>query len=152
MGGNLLMDIGPKADGTIPQEEIDILKAFGRWTSKHAEAIYQTRAGIPAGYVNGYTTLNRAGDILYLYLPYKPIGRLSLKGVMNAVKKIRVVGDDAELSFKVYNKLSWSEVPGVIYIDVPEDKLDANITVLAVHLDGPVKLYAGQGQVITSNE
>ena len=152
MGGNLLMDIGPKADGAIPQEEIDILKAFGRWTAKHEEAIYRTRAGIPAGYFNGYTTLNKTGDILYLYLPYRPTGKLPLKGVMNAVKKIWVVGDGAELNFRVYNKLSWSEVPGVVYIDVPEDKLDANITVLAVQLDGPVRLYAGAGQVITSNE
>lgn len=151
MGGNLLMDIGPKADGTIPQEEIDVLKAFGRWTSKHEEAIYQTRAGIPAGYFNGYTTLNKKGDVLYLYLPYHPIGTLPLKGVINTVKKIRVVGSDTELNFSVYNKLSWSEVPGVIYIDLPEKELDANITVLAVELDGPVRLYAGAGQVITSN-
>lgn len=152
MGGNLLMDIGPKADGTIPQEDIDVLKAFGRWTSKHKEAIYQTRAGIPGKYFNGYTTLNKAGDVIYLYLPYKPIGLLPLKGVINQVKKVRVVGSDTELNFKVYNKLSWSKVPGIIYIDVPESVLDADITVLAVELDEPLKLYAGEGQVITSNE
>jgi len=151
MDGNLLMDIGSKADGTISQEEIDVLKAFGRWTSKHQEAIYKTRAGIPGHYFNGYTTLNKADDILYLYLPYKPIGRVSLKGVINGVKNIRVVGSNTKLNYKVYNKLSWSEVPGIIYIDVPEAVQDHNITVLAVELDGSLKLYAGEGQVITSN-
>lgn len=151
MGGNLLLDIGPKADGTIPQEEIDLLKAFGRWTSKHQEAIYRTRAGIPGHYFNGYITLNKAGDILYLYLPYKPIGQVPLKGVINDVKEVRVVGSNTKLNYKVYNKLSWSEVPGIIYIDVPEAEQDPNITVLAVELDGPLKLYAGEGQVITSN-
>lgn len=151
MGGNLLLDFGPKADGTIPQEEIDMLKAFGRWTSKHQEAIYKTRAGIPGHYFNGYTTLNKAGDILYLYLPYKPIGKVPLKGVINDVKEIRVVGSNTKLNYKVYNKLSWSEVPGIIYIDIPEAVLDPNITVLAVELNEPLKLYAGEGQVITSN-
>lgn len=151
MGGNLLMDIGPKADGTIPQEEVEILKAFGRWTSKHQEAIYKTRAGIPRHYFNGYTTLNKGGDILYLYIPYQPIGRVPLKGVLNGVKDIRVVGNNTKLDYKVYNKLSWSEVPGSIYIDLPEAVQDPNITVIAVELNGPLKLYAGEGQVITSN-
>lgn len=152
MGGNLLLDIGPKADGTIPQEEVDVLKAFGRWTSKHAEAIYNTRAGIVNGYFNGPTTLNQKGDILYLYIPYKPIGKLCIKGIMNGVKRVRVVGSQHDVPYKIYNKLSWSEVPGLLYIDLPEKELDPNITVLAVELDSPIKLYAGSGQVITSNE
>ena len=70
MGGNLLLDIGPKEDGSIPEEQIAVLKEFGRWTKKHKEAIYETRAGIPTEHFQGYTTLNKAGDILYLYLPY----------------------------------------------------------------------------------
>lgn len=152
MGGNLLLDIGPREDGTIPQEEVDVLKALGRWTSKHREAIYQTRAGIPTGFVQAYTTLNHAGDVLYLYLPYKPIGRISFKGLINKVTRIDVVGTGQQAKHEVYNKLSWSEVPGVIYIDVPESALDPDITVLALHLDGPVKLYAGAGQVVTCND
>lgn len=48
MGGNLLLDFGPREDGTIPDEEVAVLKEFGRWTKKHKEAIYGTRAGIPA--------------------------------------------------------------------------------------------------------
>ena len=44
----MLLDIGPKEDGTIPEEQVAILKEFGRWTKKHKEAIYDTRAGIPA--------------------------------------------------------------------------------------------------------
>ena len=34
LGGNLLLDIGPKADGTIPEEEVKVLKDLGRWTKK----------------------------------------------------------------------------------------------------------------------
>ena len=150
-GGNLLLDIGPKEDGTIPEEQVAILKEFGRWTKKHKEAVYDTRAGIPAEHFQGYTTLNKAGDILYLYLPYKPNGVVEVKGLVNKVNRVWVVGNGAMLSYKVHNKNYWSDVPGNLYINVPEQVLDSQITVLAVLLDGPVKLYRGVGRVIESN-
>ncbi len=150
-GGNLLLDIGPKEDGTIPEEQVAILKEFGRWTKKHKEAVYDTHAGIPAEHFQGYTTLNKAGDILYLYLPYKPNGVVEVKGLVNKVNRVWVVGNGAMLSYKVYNKNYWSDVPGNLYIDVPEQVQDSQITVLAVLLDGPVKLYRGVGRVIESN-
>ncbi|MCD7926316.1 MAG: alpha-L-fucosidase [Bacteroides sp.] len=151
MGGNLLLDIGPKEDGSIPEEQVAILKEFGRWTKKHKEAIYDTRAGIPTEHFQGYTTLNKTGDILYLYLPYKPNGPVEVKGLVNKVNRVWVVGNGAMLTYKVYNKNYWSSVPGNLYIDVPPQVQDEQITVLAVLLDGPVKLYRGVGQVIESN-
>jgi alpha-L-fucosidase len=41
--GNLLLNIGPKADGTIPQPAQDILHAIGQWMHANGEAIYGTR-------------------------------------------------------------------------------------------------------------
>ncbi len=151
-GGNLLLDIGPKADGTIPQEEVDILKEFGRWIGKHKEAVYGTRAGLPAEHFpDGYTTLNKGGDIVYLYIPNKVRGKICLRGIVNKVNRVWVVGNGSMLSYKVYDKPYWSSLPGIVYIDVPEDVQDEQITVIAVLLDGPAKLYRGHGQVITSN-
>lgn len=151
-GGNLLLDIGPKADGTIPEEQVEILKEFGRWTNKHKEAIYDTRAGIPADHVQGYTTLNQAGDVLYIYLPYAPNDAVELKGLKSKVKNIRVVGSNRKLDYELYNDIDWSEVPGVYYIKVPKEELDPQITVLAVELQEPIKLYRGAGQVISFND
>jgi alpha-L-fucosidase len=37
MGGNLLLDIAPKQDGSIPREQISILEELGKWTNKHSE-------------------------------------------------------------------------------------------------------------------
>lgn len=42
--GNLLLNISPKADGTIPQEQKDVLLAMGAWLKKYGEAVYATRA------------------------------------------------------------------------------------------------------------
>jgi len=141
MGGNLLLDIGPRADGTICPEQVAILEQLGRWTSKHAEAIYGTRAGLPPGHFHGPTTVSAAGDILYLYLPCRPTGPVMLKGIRNTVRDIRVVGREEKPSWDIKMKLSWSDKPGIIYIDIPTGALDPEMTVLALQLDGPVNLY-----------
>jgi alpha-L-fucosidase len=151
MGGNLLLDIGPKADGTIPDKQVQILKELGRWTSKHKEAIYGTRAGIPHGHFYGPTALSKNKDILYLYLPYKPNGPIMIKGLKNEINRIWVVGNGTKLSWDIKMKLFWSAVPGVVYIDVPEKVLDEQVTVLAVLLKGPVDLYREKGNKIESN-
>ena len=151
-GGNLLLDIGPRADGTIPAEEAEVLRKLGSWISRHEEAVYQTRAGIPAGHVQGFTTLNKAGDILYVYMPYAPVESLEVQGLKSRIKKVRVVGSDTTLDWKLYNDIDWSEVPGVYFINVPESVLDRNMTVLALELEEPLKLYRGSGNVISFNE
>lgn len=152
MDGNLLLDIGPRADGTIPEEQVKILQDLGRWTKKHSEAIYGTRAGIPAGHVQAYTALNKTGDILYLFIPYTPNEAVELKGLKSYIKKARVVGTDKELTWNLYNDVSWGVAAGCYYINVPAEVCDPDMTVIALELEEPVKLYNGAGQVMTFND
>ncbi|MHC1708548.1 MAG: alpha-L-fucosidase [Bacteroidales bacterium] len=140
-GGNLLLDIGPKEDGTITGDYLTILNELGRWTQKHGEAIYGTRAGIPSDYYAGPSTLSKDGRKLYLFLPHKPNGPIQVKGLKNNVRVAYVVGKGNNLNTQVLMKLSWSEAPGILYIDVPELALDPQITVIALSLDGTLELY-----------
>jgi alpha-L-fucosidase len=41
--GNLLLDVGPEADGTIPPIQMDRLRALGAWLHQNGEAIYGTQ-------------------------------------------------------------------------------------------------------------
>ena len=150
-GGNLLLDIGPKADGTIPEEQEEILKGLGRWTNKHKEAIYGTEAGIPKEHFYGQTTLSKDKTMLYLFIEGNPGGEVVLRGLKNRINRIWVVGQGSKLEHKVVGKVYWSHYPGIVYIDVPEHVLDKNMTVLAVLLDGKVDLYREDGAVIESN-
>ncbi|MEL6671191.1 MAG: alpha-L-fucosidase [Bacteroidota bacterium] len=141
MGGNLLLDIGPKADGTIPEEQVAILEGLGRWTKKHQEAIYGTRAGLPTGHFYGPTTLSADSQTLYLFVPHRPNGPLVIKGLKNKVNRIRVVGQATKLSHEIFSKYYWSEVPGLLYIDVPAYTQAEEVTVIAVQLKGKVALH-----------
>lgn len=120
MGGNLLLGIGPKADGTIPEEQIQILHDIGRWTRKHAEAIYQTEAGIPHSHFYGPTSLSKDKKTLYLYIDNIPNGALAIKGINNKVKRARVVGSNKIVPTKVFSKLSWSKFPAYYISQCPK--------------------------------
>jgi alpha-L-fucosidase len=149
-GGNMLLDIGPAEDGTIPAEEVTVLKELGAWNKKHAPAIFNTVAGIPAGHFYGPTTLSKDSTTLYLFLPGNMTGQVMVKGLVNNIRKISVVGNNQTLTHKVVGKISWSAVPGLVYIDVPAAIQDKYMTVLALELDGKVKLYRGKGGFLTN--
>jgi len=144
-GGNLLLDMGPKEDGTIPEEQIHVLKELGAWNKKNGEAIFNTIGGIPQGHFYGPTTMSKDSTILYLFLHGQTSGQIMLKGLDNKIQEITVVGNGTKLSHKIVGKISWSHVPGLVYIDVPSVVLDKYVTVLKLKLDKPVKLYRGQG-------
>ena len=144
-GGNLLLDIGPKQDGTIPDEQVHILKELGAWNKRNGSAIFNTIGGIPQGHFYGPTTLSKDSTTLYLFLHGKTSGPVMVKGLDNKIVSIEVLGNGATLKSKVVGKISWSPVPGLVYIDVPATTLDKYITVLKVTLDKPVKLYRGKG-------
>ncbi len=144
-GGNLLLDIGPKADGTIPEEQVHVLKELGAWNKKNGKAIFNTIAGIQQGHFYGPTTLSKDSTTLYLFLHGKTHGQIMIKGLVNEIKNIEVVGNGTKLNHKIVGKISWSHVPGLMYMDVPENVLDKYVTVLEVKLEGPIKLYNGKG-------
>jgi alpha-L-fucosidase len=70
-GGNYLLNVGPKADGTFPQESIELLKGMGEWMKVNGESIYGTTAS-PLVYFHGVgvqkKTMERIQHFISLYL------------------------------------------------------------------------------------
>lgn len=122
-----------------------------QWISKHAEALFETGKGLPEGHFSGNTTLSKDKQTLYLFVEGIPTGPIALKGIKNGIARIRIVGEGSIIPHKVYNKLYWSQIPGIIYIDVPKERLDKNMTVIAVLLDKPIELYREKVGAIENN-
>jgi alpha-L-fucosidase len=144
-GGNLLLDMGPRADGSIPEPQVHVLKELGAWNKKHGEAVFASQPGLPQGHFYGPSTLSKDSSTLYLFLPGNVSGPVVVRGLVSAIKSAHVVGSKTTLRPKIVGKISWSHVPGLVYIDVPATAQDKYMTVLKLKLDGPVKLYRGKG-------
>ncbi len=151
MGGNLLLDIGPKADGTIDLEQEKRLLGLGEWVRKNNEAIYSTIAGLPLGHFNGASTLSKDKKTLYLFVFDRPWDSIAVKGIQNNIKDISVLSTDRKLTYRKQGGAPWLNIPGVLWIDIPEEELDVNTTVIKVELEGEIKLYIGSGGAIQSN-
>lgn len=89
-GGNLLLNVGPMADGTFPDAASKRLRIMGKWMDYYGEAIYGTTASPFKKMSWGRCTQKRMGQLTRLYLHiwnWPKSGQLELPGLYNQVDK-----------------------------------------------------------------
>lgn len=95
-GGNYLLNIGPKGDGTIPQASIDVLEEVGNWMGKNNESIYGTSAGPLAFHDWGFCTAKES--VLYLHiLNWPENGKLEIRNLRNKILSAKTLDGGASL-------------------------------------------------------
>jgi alpha-L-fucosidase len=128
-GGNYLLNIGPMADGTVPQPSVATLNEVGRWMSGNSESIYGTTASTLREFPWGRTTVK--GSTVYLHVFSWPADRtIRLSGLNNEVRSAHLLIDPSR-------KLSIAKQNGNILVTVPASAPDTRDTVIALELDGP---------------
>ncbi|MBL4682246.1 MAG: alpha-L-fucosidase, partial [Pseudomonadales bacterium] len=97
--GNLLLNIGPKKDGSIPDVQIDRLKSLGRWLGVNGNGIFETRPWLIA------TTKTECGldirftakeNLLYIFILGQPKTDLIKFSLDDTYRKI-ILEQEAEL-------------------------------------------------------
>jgi alpha-L-fucosidase len=136
-GGRLLLNLGPRGDGTLPPEQLERLLAVSEWMRRNGESIVGTRSGLEPWQFYGPTT--RRGDTLYLHLLMRPYDAVTVRGVpIRRVKSVRDLSSETQLAFSgrcsVIDQLLNSDPTGELTIAVPESVLDSLATVLAVEI------------------
>jgi alpha-L-fucosidase len=106
--GNLLLNVGPRADGSIPEPQLRILAGLGTWLAANGEAIYGTRpwqrfaATTDAG-IDVRFTASAAQDTVYAILLGTPpaAGNVTIAGVDAPVTGVRLVATGQPLDWLV---------------------------------------------------
>ena len=133
-GGNYLLNVGPKADGTFPQESIDLLKGMGVWMKVNGESIYGTKASPFGLFPWGRCTKKEKGQNTTLYFSvfdWPKDGKLSIPGLKNEIISAKLLANGASLKTEM-------NYDGLV-IKVPEKGLDENATVIKVEVKGVVE-------------
>jgi alpha-L-fucosidase len=141
-GGNYLLNIGPKGDGTVVPYEAEVLLGVGKWLDKYGEAIYSTRANpFPVFFPWGEITATE--NRLYLILSGKSVGNIVLPGISGQIKQASLLNDTKTIFKTKYEKNSLT-------VSIPES-LFQNPEIQVIVLEFKGKYLLAPEQVITGN-
>ena len=102
-GGNYLLNIGPKGDGSVPAESVASLKAIGAWMKVNQASIYGTTASPFAALDWGRCTKKVTGDETTLYLHvfnWPQDGKLIVPGLRSPISSATLLATGAALETK----------------------------------------------------
>jgi alpha-L-fucosidase len=125
--GNYLLNIGPKADGTIPQESVTILTEVGGWLSRNGESIHGSEPCQPSR--SNYASFTRKGNTLYMHVYFWPGDYVAIAGLMAGVKSARMLATGKEVKFE-------QDKFRVRFTGLPMQAPDHPVTTIAIECDG----------------
>jgi len=132
-GGNFLLNVGPTAEGLIPQPSIDRLKAMGEWMKINGESIYGTNASPFKKLAWGRCTQQAiaGGTRLYLHVfDWPETGMLVVPGIFNQPKQAYLLADPEQ------NVLPTQRLEDAIIVAIPEAAPDAYNSVVVLDIAG----------------
>lgn len=136
-GGNLLLNIGPRADGSIPQETIDRLEAIARWMDVNSQAIHATEASpfprrLPWGRVTQKAAQN-GGTTLYLHVWDWPAdGKILLPTLKELPTSAMMLKGGATVTAE-------RSADGIVF-QLPGSATDPDVSVAHLEFPGPLTI------------
>ncbi|MDR1638910.1 MAG: alpha-L-fucosidase [Clostridiales bacterium] len=134
-GGNLLLNIGPGPDGSIPPEVVEPLEAVGSWLGKNGECAYGALKRCSYNFSNGVCSISAKGNTIYLWNWIWPKdGEIVISGFTSKLKFARFVSSKAPVLFK-------QEGFRIILKGLPKESPDpiANVATIAMEFEDEIK-------------
>jgi alpha-L-fucosidase len=126
-GGNYLLNIGPKPDGSVPEESVKILTSVGKWMERNGQSIYQSEKTQPRR--SQFASFTRKGNTLYMHVHFWPGETVALGGLMNQVKSARLLATGKDVKFD-------QDKFRVRFTGLPATAPDDPVTTIAIECDG----------------
>ena len=136
-GGNYLLNIGPRADGTVPPESVQRLKEIGVWMRANGKAVYGTQASPFKSLPWGRATMKPLGKNTTLFLhvfDWPKDGKLVVSGLGSKARGAQVLGSCGVLRLQ--------QADGALTIDLPKTMPNADCTVVEVQIVGRPIVYS----------
>ncbi len=126
-GGNYLLNIGPKPDGSIPEPSIEILTSVGQWMDKHGSLIHKA----DSCQVNHseFANFTRQGNTLFIHVYFWPGDTVAVGGLQQKVLSAKMYTTGQPVRFE---QEQWR----VRFLGLPAHSPDPLATVLEVSCDG----------------
>jgi alpha-L-fucosidase len=125
-GGNFLLNIGPEADGSIPEPSVRTLTAVGKWMQRNGSTIYGAeKSRVHLSNVAGFT---RKGNMLYTHVYFWPGSKLTIGGMAIKPKSAKLLATGKDVPFT----LDGSQLT---FTDLPAKAPDDPVTVIAAEFD-----------------
>jgi alpha-L-fucosidase len=136
-GGNLLLNVSPRGDGSLPPEQVERLEAVGGWLAERRESIVGTESGLAPWQFYGPST--RSGDTVYLHLLSRPYETVTVRGLpIRRIGSVRHLPSGRDLRFRtrapVIDEIFNADPHGEVVIQVPADLVDDLATTIALTL------------------
>ena len=125
-GGNYLLNVGPTAEGVIPQPSVDRLLGMGAWLDVNGEAIYGTKPG-PIQGVSWCRSTAKPGKVYMHVLDWPTDGKIVVPAMDQAVTGATLL-QDAGVA------LSIEEQDGAVVVTGPVEAPDAVATVVVLNV------------------
>jgi alpha-L-fucosidase len=141
--GNLLIGVGPRPDGTVPESQQAPLRGLGAWLAANGEAIYGSRPWVVSESSTTEGTplrFTKSGEGIYALVLGIPAGRrVTLRGVDGAgVRRVRLVALDELVDFSV-------DGSGALTVTLPERLPLAAVIALVVGAEVRARVEAAPG-------
>lgn len=124
-GGNYLLNIGPRGDGSVVEFERDVLLEMGRWLKSNSESIYASKSN-PFDHPFSFGDITTDGNSLYAFIN-KSVNAIDIGSFIGKVKDVTLLATN--------KSLNYTQTKNSLSVQLPQGDLVGPMAVVKIAFD-----------------